>query len=684
MRAIASTLAAVVFAGSLSGVASLVESDAAGATGTPIQLLIPQSTAFSYLGHSCGGIQEQAAATGFDAVSGFPQGNVYLQTRCGGSGRGGGYTSTTYSAWVAVTWDFTAAVVSVAVEAAPSSLDPSLSVTDTNGNLLANSINAVNVTPASCAVTNTTYCNYGAWLTLSPGFVPAPRVTSVSTSAGPSSGGANVAITGDGFTAASAVSFGGLPASSFMVISDTSITAVSPPLPAGTVDITVASAGGTSGTAALDQFTAVAAPIVTSISPTSGPMAGGTQVTILGSNLSSATGVSFGGTPAGFSVLSDGEIQATSPATDGGGEVAVSVSSIGGSSSPGSLDRFYYNAPGAPTLTSISPAVGGAGGRSKVVITGQNLLGTTSVDFGGVSALSFSVNATGTALSAVTPAAETSGSYSVDVNVTSATGTGTLFSAFSYVAPVVTSISPGSGPGGGGVKVTIVGKYLSGATAVSFGGIPATSSITVNAAGTSAVVMAPAGGSGPVDVSVTSSAGSSPVVPGDVFTYLAPSITAVTPSSGSGGGGTKVVLSGSNMRGTTSVSFGGSSAKIIAVSNTTITVLTPSGGGSVMVSATSSAGTGSLASAFVYLSPTVTAITPSSGPPLGGTKVVLNGLNFRGATGVMFGLVPATSFVVASATSIVAYSPPGAGVVDVTVQNAAGSSVLVPADRFSY
>jgi len=82
----------------------LAPASAAGAA-TPTQLLLSQSAAFSLLGHSCGGIQEQVYATGF-AVNGFPAGDVYMQTRCGGSGRGGGYKSTTYSAWATTTWDW--------------------------------------------------------------------------------------------------------------------------------------------------------------------------------------------------------------------------------------------------------------------------------------------------------------------------------------------------------------------------------------------------------------------------------------------------------------------------------------------------------------------------------------------------------------------------------------------------
>src|SRR5262245_35275386 len=54
--------------------------DSAALGQSPISLLVPQSTAFSILGHSCGGIQEQSFATGFDPVSGYPIGDVYMQT----------------------------------------------------------------------------------------------------------------------------------------------------------------------------------------------------------------------------------------------------------------------------------------------------------------------------------------------------------------------------------------------------------------------------------------------------------------------------------------------------------------------------------------------------------------------------------------------------------------------------
>ena len=66
---------------------------------------------------------------------------------------------------------------------------------------------------------------------------------------------------------------------------DGEITAVSPPEGAGTVDITVTTPDGTSATSAADQYNYENAPVVTSVSPSSGPTAGGTAVTITGSNL---------------------------------------------------------------------------------------------------------------------------------------------------------------------------------------------------------------------------------------------------------------------------------------------------------------------------------------------------------------------------------------------------------------
>src|SRR5689334_2260156 len=189
--------------------------DRAWATTT---LLVSQAIAFSVLGHSCGGVQEQAFATGFDSTTGYPTGDVHLQTRCGGSGRGGGYHVTTYAAWIGVTWDYTGVVVSYAVLASAPTTDGTFSAFDQYGNEVYNQSNA-------------------AYLVLAAGFVPAPRVTGVSPSIGPASGGTTVTITGTGFTFATGVRLGGTDAGNVTVNSDTSISAVAPSTSPGTVDV---------------------------------------------------------------------------------------------------------------------------------------------------------------------------------------------------------------------------------------------------------------------------------------------------------------------------------------------------------------------------------------------------------------------------------------------------------------
>jgi hypothetical protein len=91
-----------------------------------------------------------------------------------------------------------------------------------------------------------------------------------------------------------------------------------------------------------------ALPTVTSVSPSSGSTAGGTSVTITGTNLNGASAVSFGATPAStFTVNSSTSITATSPA-QGAGTVDVTVTSPAGTSTTSAADHFTYTAAAQP------------------------------------------------------------------------------------------------------------------------------------------------------------------------------------------------------------------------------------------------------------------------------------------------------------------------------------------------
>lgn len=93
----------------------------------------------------------------------------------------------------------------------------------------------------------------------------------------------------------------------------------------------------------------VAPPTVTGVSPSQGPTAGGTNVTISGAALipGLVTSVHFGSASASFSVTPSGSVVATSPAGSVG-TVDVIVTTTEGTSAATAADRFTYTVPPQP------------------------------------------------------------------------------------------------------------------------------------------------------------------------------------------------------------------------------------------------------------------------------------------------------------------------------------------------
>jgi sugar lactone lactonase YvrE len=272
-----------------------------------------------------------------------------------------------------------------------------------------------------------------------------PVITAVTPSAGLEAGGTHVTITGAGFTGASAVSFGEHSASSFEVVSASTIKATAP-AGMGTVDVKVTSAGGTSATSAADKFGYASVPTVTGISPRTGSEAGGTKVTITGAGfVSGATTVAFGEAQAnGVEVISSTEVKATSPG--GKGTADITVSSAGGTSAASSADRFTYVP--APTVTGVQPNFGPSAGGTQVTITGTNFVGVTGVSFGQTPAPGFKVESETTITTTSPPGVGT-----VDVTVTaqggpSATGPADTF-AYESLAPILEGTFGEAGSGAG-------------------------------------------------------------------------------------------------------------------------------------------------------------------------------------------------------------------------------------------
>ena len=213
-----------------------------------------------------------------------------------------------------------------------------------------------------------------------PAPAPAPTVTGISPTSGTTAGGTSVTITGTNFNGATSVTIGGVAATGVTVVSATSITATTPAGSAGAKDVVVTTPNGTGTGTGL--FTYAAAPTVTGISPTSGATAGGTSVTITGTNLTGATAVKFGTTSATINTNNATQITATSPAGSAG-QVDITVVTAGGTSATSASDKFTYVA-GAQTATAAAATLTPvAGANDAITLTVKDSLGNTDTSFTG-------------------------------------------------------------------------------------------------------------------------------------------------------------------------------------------------------------------------------------------------------------------------------------------------------------
>jgi hypothetical protein len=429
-------------------------------------------------------------------------------------------------------------------------------------------------------------------------YVVPPVVTGISPTAGKPAGGTTVTITGTGFLGATGVEFGTANAA-IVSITATEIIVTSPELAnAGTqpvsVPVTVTTPGGTSVASAAVQFNYTAAtPGVTGVSPTLGPTAGGTTVTITGTDFVGATEVEFGTANAAIVSITPTEIIATSPAVTNAGTVPVTVTTPGGTSPlspPGAV--FDYLAP--PTITGINPGKGPATGGTIVTITGTGFSGSVSVQFGTTPAPAVTVNSS-TQITATSPP----GSGTAPVTVSTPGGTSATGAAqFDYL-PAVTGIWPASGPVTGATPVTITGAGFTGATSVQFGTV--TAAMAVNSDTQITATSPPSASPGTVGITVTTPTGPSAASTADQFTYL-PTVTGVSPTWGYTTGRETVTIAGAGLTGATGVHFGAESATILSTAATQVVVTSPPGAvGAVPVTVTTPAGTSAAGTSFTYV-----------------------------------------------------------------------------------
>jgi IPT/TIG domain len=253
-------------------------------------------------------------------------------------------------------------------------------------------------------------------------FVVSPSVSSVAPNTGSTGGGTAVTLTGTNFAAGATVTFGGTAATNVVVVNGTTITATTPAGSAGAVTVTV-TVSGQSGSLT-NGFTYVVPPTVSSVSPNAGSTAGGTAVTITGTNFTTGATVTFGGTAAtNVVVVNSTTITATTPAGSTGA-VTVSVTVSGQS---GSLTNGYTYVV-VPTVSGVAPNNGPVAGGTAVTITGTNFATGATVTFGGTAATNVVV-VNGTTITATTPA-HAAGAVTVTVTVSGQSGS--LTNGYTY------------------------------------------------------------------------------------------------------------------------------------------------------------------------------------------------------------------------------------------------------------
>jgi len=482
-----------------------------------------------------------------------------------------------------------------------------------------------------------------------------PQITSINPDHGAISGGTPVSISGSAFTlvGTTQVTFGGVSASNIVVVSPLLITCTTPAHSAGAVHVVVTNDFGSD--TLVNGFSYDPAPQLDAINPDSGPMGGGTLVTLSGNYFTSSadTTVRFAGVLAtGVNVISATQLTCQTP-SHATGTVNVTVYNSNGSDTL--VDGFTYYT--SPVVGSVNPPFGPIVGGTAVTIQGNNFTnsGDTQVTFDGSAAPQIVV-LNSTSLTCNTPA-HVSGP--VDVMVSNSYGSDTLENGYIYESPpVIYSMDPTEGTVAGSTSVTIYGSNFAasfGNTTVDFEGTTA-SNIVIIDYGT-ITCNTPPHTSGPTDVTVGTINGSDTLTNGFFF-HNPPFLSAANPDNGPMGGMTPVTLTGSDFTLTGDMVVRINDIPVldmVVLNSTTITCNTPPSGSSgpkdipkdIYVSNIWGADT--LTGGFSYNPPPeIIDISPSAGLFEGGATITITGNYFLPGfdTQVLFEDIPANQVVV--------------------------------------
>lgn len=332
--------------------------------------------------------------------------------------------------------------------------------------------------------------------------VTAPTISSISPNSGSNAGGTTVTITGSGFTTVQFVKFGTTLGTSVTIISDTSLTVVSPAKLAGSYNLTVTNDGGTNtGTNNFTYYIPTAPSAPTGVTAT----AGNESASVSWTASTDATSYTVTSSPGSFTCTTSSTSCTVSGLTNGTAYTfSVVASNSAGNSSPSSASTAVT--PSLP-LPSTPTGVSATAGDGSATVTWTASANSTSYV---VTSTPGSLTCTTSSTSCSVTGLTNGSAYTFSVIGRNATGDSSASSASTAVTPsastpTVTSVTPNSSSVNGGVLVTLTGTNFTGATSVTFGGTAGTSLTVVN--DTTITVLTPARSSGIAVIVVTTGSG---------------------------------------------------------------------------------------------------------------------------------------------------------------------------------
>ena len=445
-----------------------------------------------------------------------------------------------------------------------------------------------------------------------------PKITSFAPLSGPA--GMPVTLTGANFSGNLSVTFGGNVTVAATLVSATMVKATVPD-GALTGKLTVTNEAGSGTSVGVFKVS----PKLTGFSPASVVAGGSTPVTITGSNLQAATGVST--VKVGAFVILPTSVLANSSASI---QFIVPLGAVTGKLSVTTVDGIGTNDSNLvviqpPKAVSFAPTSGPVG--TMVTLTGANFSGNLSVTFGG------NITVAATLLSAtMVKATVPVGAITGKLTVTNEAGSGTTTTPFK-VSPKLTGFSPASVVAGSSTPVTITGSNLvalTGAPIVKVGAFAIPSGSVLANTSTAIQFTLPLGAvTGKLSVTTVDGMGTNN---SNLLVIQPPKVASFAPAAAPVG--TTIMINGANLTGVSTVTFTGPvTVTPTAVLATSVKAVVPPGALTGPITVENPAGVATSTAIFKVM-PKITGFRPASVPAGSSTPVTVTGFNLRAATGL--------------------------------------------------